>query len=99
MIKINEYITEELKKHPLWCEITINMFKSSKNFTKENYSELLDGICDVEGRLKKLSDCLAEKYPKEYLAYQPSDDEFLQDDKKDKIKDQIAEFIVKYIKQ
>lgn len=99
MKTFDEYIFEELYKAPLWCVIATGMFKSSKNLTKESVSDMLDSFCDVEGRLKKYSNYLAETYPKDYLAYQPSDDEFLQDDKKDKIKDQIAEFIIKYIKK
>ena len=98
MKNINEYITEEARKFPLWCEIITNMFKTSKNLTKELIADMLDSFCDVEGRMKKFSDYLADTYSKEYLAYQPNDDEFLKDENKDKIKGQIAEFITKYVK-
>ena len=97
MKNLNIYINEELKKHPLWCEIALSMFKSSKNLTKESISDMLDSFCDIEGRFKKFSDYLAEEYPKEYLAYQPADDDFLSNEKNQKIKDQIAEFIISHI--
>ena len=99
MLTFNEYIYEELRKFPLWCEISLNMFKSGKNLTKENVSDMLDSFCDVEGRFKKFSDFLADTYSKEYLPYQPNDDEFLNKDNINKIKDQIAEFIIKCVKE
>ena len=64
---------------------------------KEDIKSMINTFCDVDGRLKKFSDCLADEYPKEYLAYQPNDDEFLKKDLEDKVCEQIAEFILKTI--
>ena len=97
MTHIEQYINEELRKHPLWCEITLNMFKSSKGLTKEQISNMLISLCDIEGRFKKFSDYLNDTYPKEYLAYQPNNDEFLNKENNEKICNQIAEFIFKNI--
>ena len=97
MIRLTQYINEELKKFPIWCEISLAMFKSAKNLTKENIKDMLSAFCDVEGRFKKFSDYLLDTYPKEYVAYQPSNDEFISKNNNDKICDQIAEFILKYI--
>lgn len=97
MKNLSLYITEELRKHPLWCEVAFSMFKNSKNLTKEHISSMIDSFCDIEGRLKKFSDYLADENPKEYLAYQPNDDEFLNKDNRTKLCDQIAEFIMKTI--
>lgn len=94
---LNIYINESEVKHPLWCMVAMSMFKNGKKLTKESVKSMIETFCDVEGRMKKFSDYLADEYPKEYLAYQPNDDEFLADDKKDKISDQIADFIVNYI--
>ena len=68
-----------------------------KNISKEDIKSMISTFCDVDGRLKKFSDCLADEYPKEYLAYQPNDDEFLKKDLEDKVCEQIAEFILKTI--
>ena len=73
------------------------MFKGAKNISKEDIKSMINTFCDVDGRLKKFSDCLADEYPKEYLAYQPNDDEFLKKDLEDKVCEQIAEFILKTI--
>lgn len=97
----NEYINEELKKHPKWCEIITNMFTfGGHSLTKEQISNMLQYLCSTEGMFKKYSDYLADTRPKEYLPYQPNDDDFLkikgvEDGKKER--DQIAEFIIKYI--
>ena len=95
MKQINQYIIERENTQPLWCAITISMFQRSTNLTKDSIKEMISSLCDVDGRLKKLSDCLAEQYPKEYLAYQPNDDEFLKKESLDKVTDQMAEFILK----
>ena len=97
MKTINEYICESKIGHPLWCEIALSMFKNVKSLNKDSISNMLDSFCDVEGRMKKFSDYLAEEYPKEYLAYQPNDDEFLDKGSTDKISNQISEFILKFI--
>lgn len=97
MKSLNLYINEELRKFPLWCEIVLSVFKGTKNLTKETVSNMLDNFCDVEGRLKKFSDYLADTYPKEYLAYQPNDDDFLNKENNKKNTEQIAEFIIKTI--
>jgi hypothetical protein len=96
MKNFNEYINEELDKIPLWCTIVLDIFKASKHLTKDNIIELLNGLNNSK-RLKRFSDCLSQEYSKEYLAYQPDDDEFLKEDKQQKIREQIAEFIMKYI--
>ena len=97
MKKIYEYINESEVKHPLWCMVALSMFTGAKNLTKESIKNMIDTFCDVDGRLKKFSNYLNEMYPKEYLAYQPNDDEFLDKSKNNKIAEQISEFIVNYI--
>lgn len=97
MKSIIRYINEDVKKHPLWCSVALSIFKGGKNITKESISNMILSMCNIEGRLKKFSDYLADEYASEYLAYQPSDDEFLKNETKNKITDQIAEFILKYI--
>ena len=98
MIGIGSYINENMRQHPLWCEIVLSLFKSEGTQTKETVASMIISLCDVEGRLKKFSDYLMEEYPKEYLAYQPGDDEFLSKENNEKICGQIAEFIIKYVK-
>ena len=97
MKAITLYINEELRKFPIWCEISLAMFKSAGNLTKDNIKDMLSSFCDVEGRFKKFSDYLSDTYPKEYVAYQPSNDEFISKDNNNKICEQIAEFILKYV--
>lgn len=97
MLTINQYINEEVRKFPLWCEIVLSMFKDGKSLTKEIVSIMLNNFCSIEGRLKKFSDYLADTYPKEYLPYQPNDDDFLNKENDKKNTDQIAEFIIKTI--
>lgn len=105
MKTINEYIYENENKHPLWCKIAMAMFIGAngigsnrvKNLTKESVTGMINTLCDVNGRLKKFSDYLADEYPKDYLAYQPADDEFLKKENNEKIVSQIAEFIVKLV--
>lgn len=97
MKDINIFINEELNKHPIWCDVVMMMFQNSKNLTKEEISNMIYSFCDVEGRFKKFSDYLYDKFPKEYLAYQPNNDEFLKKENYNKICDQIAEFINKII--
>ena len=97
MKQLIQYILENENMHPLWCRVGLNMFKGAKNISKEDIKSMINTFCDVDGRLKKFSDCLADEYPKEYLAYQPNDDEFLKKDLEDKVCEQIAEFILKTI--
>lgn len=97
MKRINNYINESETKHPLWCMVVLSMLKGAKNVTKESISNMILTMCDVDGRLKKFSNYLADTYPKEYLAYQPNDDEFINKDNNDKLSNQIAEFIIKYV--
>jgi len=97
MKSIITYINEDVKKHPLWCSVALSIFKGAKSITKESISNMILSMCDIEGRLKKFSDYLADEYASEYLAYQPSDDEFLKNENKNKISDQMSEFILKYI--
>lgn len=97
MKSIIEYINEDAAKFPLWCDISLSMFLGAKNLTKETVIDMLNSFCDVEGRLKKFSDYLNSKYPKDYIAYQPADDEFLKKENNEKIVSQIAEFIVKKV--
>ena len=97
MKQLIQYILENENMHPLWCRVGLSMFKGAKNISKEDIKSMISTFCDVDGRLKKFSDCLADEYPKEYLAYQPNDDEFLMKDLEDKVCEQIAEFILKTI--
>lgn len=92
-----EYINEEARKYPLWCDVVLNIFKKSSKLNKEQISDMIISFCDVEGRLKKFSDYLFDIYPKDYLAYQPNNDEFLNKSNDSKIANQISEFILKYI--
>lgn len=97
MKTLDEYIFEELNKYPLWCEIALTMFKGSKNLTKDAIADMVDTFCDVEGRLKKFSDYLASLNSKEYMPYQPNDDEFIQKENRNKVVNQISEYILKCI--
>jgi len=97
MKSIISFINEDVNKHPLWCVVALSLFKGGKNVTKESISDMVLSMCDIEGRLKKFSDYLADEYSSEYLAYQPADDEFLKKENNKKIADQIADFIIKYI--
>ena len=94
---INTYIKEELSKAPKWCIIVTNMFKNAgPSLTKEIVSNMLLSLIEDEGLLKKYSNYLSSQYIKEYLAYQPSDDDFINSDNK-KICEKIAEFIINHI--
>lgn len=64
--------------------------------TKEQIHKMLDNVADIK-TLKMISDYFYETDGKIYIAYQPADDDFLKDDKRDNIINKLSEYIYKYI--
>jgi len=98
MKSIKEYIFEEenISKVKPWIDVTIGMFRNASDISKDTVSNMLYYLCE-SGRIKKLSDYFFGENQSDYLAYQPSDDEFLDRNNDRKICSQMAEYITKYI--
>ena len=95
MKKFNEYILEELGKPKAWIEITNLMFQNAKGITKETLSEMLKPL--YPERLQKLCEYWNAIDASKFITYQPSDDDFLKEENKDKICNQLAEYIINNI--
>lgn len=92
-----EYIKEDNeKKVPIWINTFIGMLSNTNKISKEALEDMLLYLCK-ENKIKKLSDYFVESNQSNYLAFQPSDDEFLQESNYSKISSQISEYIMKYI--
>lgn len=47
--------------------------------------------------IKEMSEYIDEKDPKNYIAYKPADDEFLNESNKSQVIDKIAQYLYKYV--
>jgi len=92
-----EYIKEDNeKKVSLWISTFIGMLSNTNKISKEALEDMLLYLCK-ENKIKKLSDYFVESNQSNYLAFQPADDDFLQESNYPKISSQISEYIIKYI--
>jgi len=98
MITLKNYILTEAKlSSDDFSEMLTGMFRNaSKDLTKDAVKNMLSFLWDNK-MLVKYSDYLAQAYTKEYVAFQPNSDEFINDSNKDKVITQIAEFVNKHI--
>ena len=96
MKSFNTYINEELEKTPTWIDVTVGMFKNASDISKDTVINMLFYLCEC-GKIKKLSDYFLKENQKDYIQFQPSDDDFLKEDSKSKICSDIAEYIIKFI--
>jgi hypothetical protein len=96
MKAITEYIIKESKNsdYKFFAETFDQMVKGI-TFTKDNIAMLLKNL-DNE-LLKAMSDHYNELNSKDYMTYEPDADLFSSDNNKEKICNQIAEYIIKYI--
>ena len=84
------YIYEAL--HPE--EMFLTAIKDNK-FTKEQIVNMLSNMEMKD--IKKISDKLKSDYEDDYFAYEPSKDEFLKNNEKEKLAGKIADFLLKFI--
>lgn len=97
MKSLYNFIIESTKSQKnFWAEQFINSLKGSK-VNKDSVIKMFDNLdMDI---IKSLSDYLYETDLKDYIAYQPSNDEFLNKENKDIIVNKIAEYLIKKITQ
>ena len=95
MKSLNEYIiTESALSDKVFCEQFALMFIGT-NLTKDTFVKILSNI--DESYVNKLTKYFADNYSKNFMAYEPAEDLFINyNSNKDKITNQIAEYIVKY---
>ena len=62
---------------------------------KETIAEYLNNFGMKD--LKEMSQYIAQKDSSNYVAYQPSDDEFINDSNKEQVIDKISQYLFKYI--
>ena len=95
MRKLNEYIiNESALSDKVFCEQFALMFIGT-NLTKDTFVKILSNI--DESYVNKLTKYFADNDSKNFMAYEPSEDLFINyNSNKDKITNQIAEYIVKY---
>ena len=93
MKNLNDYIVEELSKPKKWTEIVDGILKSSKGISKEVLVNMLSTL--YPERLKTLSYYWNSIDSSKFLPYQPSDDEFLKEENKNKICSQLSDYIMK----
>ena len=96
MKSITEYIINESKEsdHTFFCETFDTMMKGI-TFTKDSIAMMLKNL-DTE-ILKSMSDRYNKNDSSNYMTYEPDADLFVKDENKEKICNQIAEYISKYI--
>lgn len=86
MKDLKDYITEAMNAEELFMSAVLNT-----KLNKEQVKDMLSGL--GKDGLIKLSKYLKNKYPKEYIVYEPNPDMFLKD--LDKVIDNISSFILK----
>ncbi len=92
MKTIKDYINESKDNSlGLFMMTVLNGVKTPKETIAEylNNFEMKD--------LKEMSQYIAQKDGSNYVAYQPSDDEFINDSNKEQVIDKISQYIFKYI--
>lgn len=90
MKSLVQYIEESLKAE----EMFITAIKDNK-FTKEQIVSMLTNM-DIKD-IKKISDKFKQDYEDDYFAYEPSKDDFLKNNEKEKIAGKMADFCLKFI--
>lgn len=95
MKKLTEYIiTESVLSDKVFCEQFASMFIGT-NINKDTFIKILSNI--EESYVNKLTKYFADTDSKNFMAYEPAEDLFINyNSNKDKIINQIAEYIVKY---
>lgn len=95
MRKLNEYIiNESALSDKIFCEQFVLMFIGTK-LTKDTFVKILSNM--DESYVNKLTKYFADNDSKNFMAYEPAEDLFINyNSNKDKITNQIAEYIVKY---
>lgn len=102
MKNINYYLIEHNEsynkmsfktKQTFWNSI-IKMFKGTK-LSKELLYDMLSTF-DLKD-IKDLSDILYDNDNSNFISYQPSNDEFINDSNKEKIINQISDYLIKYV--
>ena len=92
MKNLKEYITESTGKSLGSFMITI--LKGVKT-PKETIAEYLNNFEMKD--LKEMSDYISKQDNSNYIAYQPTDDEFINDSNKQQVIDKISQYLFKYI--
>jgi hypothetical protein len=96
MKELSTYILEQLKAGDA-AKVFVNSIRASK-ITTDQIKVMLNNFQTMQD-LKFISDYLEETDGKNYISYQPADDEFLSDKNKESIIDRIAEYLNKNITQ
>ena len=90
---MQEYINEELVKPKVWVEVVNAMFENAgKDIKKESLSSMIATL--YPDRIKKLIEFWASNDSAKFVAYQPSDDELLKEENKEKVCNQLAEYVI-----
>lgn len=95
MKTLNEYmIMESSLSDRVFCEQFALMFIGT-GLTKDTFVKILSNMDELY--VKKITKYFADTDSKNFMAYEPSEDLFINyNSNKDKITSQIAEYIVKY---
>ena len=94
MKRLTDYIFESQLSDRVFCERFSIMFKDTK-ISKDMLIQILHNLS--ADSVKKLSKYFSTEDITNYVSYEPSDDLFINyNSNKDKIINQIAEYIVKY---
>lgn len=96
MKDICKYINESSVTQTKQAELIAKMLYGSE-LSKESYSKMLSNL-DIK-ELKGISDNFAETDNANYIAYQPTDDEFISNSNKDSIVSKMSEYIKKHISE
>lgn len=92
MQTLKNYITEAKESGPgSFLMIVLKGVKTPKE-------TIADFLRNLEMKdLKDASDYIDSKDPKNYMAYKPADDEFVQNSNKEQVIDKIAQYLYKYV--
>ena len=92
MQTLKNYINEAKESGP--CSFLMIVLKGVKT-PKETITQYLNNFEMKD--LKEISDYIDSKDSKNYMAYKPADDEFVQNSNKEQVIDKIAQYLHKYV--
>lgn len=97
MKTINQYINEShlTSNEKFFCEQFVTMLKGI-TFTKESIKMMINNLSmDLLG---SMSIYFSERYGSDYMSYEPNPDLFTNDNNKETVTNQMAEFMEKHCK-
>lgn len=95
MKRINEYLYEALNKSKIDKYETILKMVEGSKINKDNIKDMIDKLSMDE--LKEMSQYLYDKDMENFIAFKPSDDDFISNNNHDKICSMIADYLHKNV--